>query len=203
MAITHGYCSLAQVKSALRIIDTTDDALIEGAVEAASRMIDGHCGRSFYDAGTETRYYAAASSYVIDVDDFSTSTITLETASSDYGVYDETWTTSDYQLEPHNGLLDGQEWAYDRIRAVGDYLFPVGSDGKEVRVKLTASFGWASVPTPVEQATIIQASRIFKRYDSPLGVAGFGEFGVMRVSRMLDPDVSMLVDPYRRMRQFA
>ena len=203
MAITNGYCSLKQVKSALRITDTSDDALLEACVESASRLIDGHCARNFYDAGTTTRYYAAASSYYLDVDDFQTSTITLQTASSDYGVYDQTWTTSDYQLEPTNGFLDGQAWPYTRIRAVGDFLFPVDGDGKEVRVKLTAVFGWDAVPMPVEQATIIQASRIFKRYDSPLGVAGFGEFGAMRVSSRLDPDVSMLVEPYRRMRQLV
>lgn len=201
LANTDSYCTVAQVKAALRIIDTTDDALLQGCVESASRLIDGHCARSFSNAGTATRYFAAESSYYIDVDDFQTSTITLETASSDYGVYDVTWTTGDYQLEPLNQRSDGQAWPYTRIRAVGDYLFPV--DGGEIRVKLQAKYGWATVPKPVEQATIIQASRIFKRYDSPLGVAGFGEFGAMRVSSRLDPDVSMLVEPYRRMRQFV
>jgi hypothetical protein len=40
--------------------------------------------------------------------------------------------------------------------------------------------------------------RIFKRLDSPLGVAGFGDFGAMRVSKGLDPDVAQLVAPYVR-----
>ena len=31
-------------------------------------------------------------------------------------------------------------------------------------------------------------------------VAGFGDFGVVRVSRFLDPDVEQLVMPYRKMR---
>jgi hypothetical protein len=59
------------------------------------------------------------------------------------------------------------------------------------------------VPEPITQAVIIQASRIFKRYDSPLGVAGFGDLGAIRVTRALDPDVAQLVEPYRRMRMFA
>lgn len=199
MSISNGYCTLAQVKAALRISDTTDDTLLETAVESASRLIDGYCARTFSSSGTATRYYAAASSYYVDVDDFSSATITLQTASSDYGVYDQTWTSTDYQLEPTNALSDQQSWSYDRIRAVGSLTFPVSGDGKDVRVKLTAVYGWSSVPKVVEQATIIQASRLFKRLDSPLGVAGFGDMGVMRVSRAIDPDVAMLVDPYRKM----
>jgi hypothetical protein len=50
---------------------------------------------------------------------------------------------------------------------------------------------------------VIQAARIFKRNDSPLGVAGFGDMGVLRVGRSLDPDVQQLVDPYRLVRNFA
>jgi hypothetical protein len=61
-------------------------------------------------------------------------------------------------------------------------------------------FGWPSVPIAIKQATIIQASRIFKRLDSPLGVAGFGDLGAIRVTRDLDPDVAQLVMPYKRMR---
>lgn len=198
MAVVNGYCSLSQVKAALRISDATDDTLLEGAIEGASRMIDTYCARSFYNAGTATREYAAIDQYVIDVDDFQT-LVTLETASSDYRDYDVTWTASDYQLEPLNGFVDGIAWSYNRIRAVGDYQFPV--DAGEVRVRLRAVYGWASVPKQVEQAAIIQASRVFKRYDSPLGVLGFGDIGAIRVSRFLDPDVQQMLDPYRRMQQ--
>jgi len=35
MAITNGYCTLADVKAALRIIDSVDDSLIEQSIEAA------------------------------------------------------------------------------------------------------------------------------------------------------------------------
>jgi hypothetical protein len=34
--------------------------------------------------------------------------------------------------------------------------------------------------------------------DSPLGIAGFGDMGAMRVSFKGDPDVTMLLAPYRR-----
>ena len=48
MAIVNGYCTLAELKSALRITDSTDDTLLENAIESASRRIDGYTGRFFY-----------------------------------------------------------------------------------------------------------------------------------------------------------
>lgn len=204
MAVTNGYCSLSQLKAALRISDATDDALLESSIESASRLIDGHCARAFWNAGTATRQYSANDQYSLDVDDFYTSTITIQTASSEFGVYDTTWdVTRDAQLEPINGVVDGLAWPYNKLRAVGDYVFPVAGGGREVRVRVTAGYGWLAVPKTIEQAALIQASRIFKRADSPLGVAGFGEFGAMRVSTRLDPDVAMLIDPYKRIRNVA
>lgn len=201
MAITNGYASLNETKAALRISDSVDDSLLEMAIESASRLIDGYAGRQFYSSGTATRYYVADDDFVCEIDDISSSTITLVTAMDADSVFDTTWATTDYQLEPLNGVLDGQAWPYTRIRAVGDYLWPI--QGGEALVKLTAVFGWPSVPIAIKQACIIQASRIYKRLDSPLGVAGFGDLGVMRVSSSLDPDVAQLVGPYRRMKTFS
>lgn len=198
MAITNGYATLNEVKAALRISDNVDDSLLEMAIESASRLIDGHAGRIFYNAGTATRYYVATDDFVTDIDDISSSSITLTTSQDGDGVFDTTWTSTDYQLEPLNGVLDGLTWPYTSIRAVGDYLFPI--EGGDALVKLTATFGWASVPIAIKQACIIQSSRIYKRLDSPLGVAGFGDLGAIRVTRDLDPDVAQLVMPYRRMR---
>ena len=200
MAITNGYATLAEVKSALRITDAVDDAILEMAVESASRLIDGHAGRAFYSIGTATRYFVALDDFNVEIDDISSSTVTLQTANNADTVFDTTWGTDDYQLEPLNGVLDGQNWPYTNIRAIGDYLFPIS--GGEALIKLTAVYGWASVPIAIKQATIIQASRIYKRLNSPLGVAGFGDLGAIRVTRDLDPDVAQLVAPYRRMRNY-
>lgn len=204
MAIVSGYCTLAQVKAALRITDSTDDALIEGSVEAASRLIDGYTLRNFYQSGTVSRLFTAPDPLYCPIDDLAGTAITIQTSSQANGTFDVTFAASDYQLEPLNGNLDGIAWAYDRIRAVGDYAFPMisASLGEQALVKVTGVFGWPAVPKAIEQATILQAARHFKRYDSPLGVAGFGDFGVVRVSRFLDADVQMLVDPYKKMRLF-
>ena len=208
MTINNGYATRNQVKAALRIgtADTIDDDLIDNCVGAASRLIDGYCNRRFWQTGTaEARVYQAEDSFYCSIDDIAGTALTLKTSTQADGTFDLQWSRSDYQLEPLNGNLDGLTWSYDKIRAVGDYLFPTvnANYGEQALVQVTAVFGWPSVPEPVTQATIIQASRIFKRYDSPLGVAGFGDLGAIRVSRFLDPDMAQLVEPYRRMRIFA
>ena len=201
MAITNGYATLAQVKSALRISDSIDDSILEMAVESASRAIDGHAARHFYSTGTATRYYAADDSFIVQTDDIAGTAITLQTSSAGDGVFDTTFTTIDYQLEPLNGKVDGLDVPFTRIRAVENFLFPV--EVEQALVKVTAVFGWPAVPIAITQATIIQASRIYKRLESPLGVAGFGDLGAISVTRDLDPDVAQLVAPYRRHRGFA
>lgn len=189
------YASTAQIKAALRITDSVDDSLINMAGSAASELIDGYCARSFGSASA-TRYYASSDPFLLRVDDMAGTAVTIKTSDLDPPQWEVTWATTDYQLEPLNAYVDGLSWPYTRIRAVGDYLFG-GSNG-EISVQVTANFGWSSVPSVITQAAVIQASRIFKRLDSPLGVAGFGDMGAIRVSRQLDPDVAQLVAPYVR-----
>lgn len=196
MAITQGYATLAQVKSALRITDSVDDSLLEMAIESASRAIDQYTNRNFYNAGTAVRYYAPTDSLNVTIDDL-ISVVSLQTMNDDEQVYDTTWAADDYQLEPLNGIADGFAQPYTNIRAIGDYVYQT-LDG-EATVKVTGVWGWASVPIQVTQATVIQASRIFKRLDSPLGIIS-GELGSMRVGSRLDPDVAQLVDSLRKIR---
>ena len=198
MAITNGYASLADVKAALRISDTVDDALLETAIESASRLIDGYANRNFYSAGSAVRYFAATDGLTTEIDDLISLT-TLQTSSNLDSTYDLTWASTDYQLEPLNGRTDGLTgWPATRIRAIGNVVFPAayGIAG----VKVTGVWGWSAIPTAVKQACVIQASRIFKRLDSPLGVLSSPDLGYIRVGTRLDPDVQQLVEPYRQTR---
>lgn len=203
MAITNGYTTLAVLKSAMRIptADTVDDAMLETAIEAASRQIDGYCERVFYSTANATRVYKPTDSFVTEVDDL-VSITSLKTSSTGSG-FDTTWAATDYQLEPLNGIAGGLVSPATQIRAVGNFLFPVWNTNSvnagEATVQIEGTFGWSAVPTAIKQATILLAQRQFKRYDSPLGVAGFGEIGVVRVSR-IDPDVAAIIAPFRRMR---
>lgn len=196
MAMTNPYASLAQVKAALRITDSVDDTLLEMNIEAASRAIDEYTNRNFYNAGTAVRYYAPSDSLNVDIDDLISLT-SLETMSDDEPNYDTTWGADDYQLEPLNGIADGIAQPYNHIRAVGDYTFL--TLGNEATIKVTGVWGWATTPIQVTQATVIQASRIYKRLDSPLGIIS-GELGSMRIGSRLDPDVAQLIDALRKIR---
>jgi hypothetical protein len=198
MAITNGYASLSEVKAAARITDSVDDSLLETAIEASSRMIDGYCERRFYTNGTEVRYFAARDSYTVEVDDLAGTAITVETSSGLDGIYDETLTASDYQLEPLNRTNAGLDFPATRLRAVGDYLFPVDPVANETGVKITGVYGFATaVPAAVKQACILASLRQYQRYSSALGVAGFGDMGAVRVAR-IDPDIQSMLMPFRK-----
>lgn len=198
MAVTNGYATLSDLKAALRITDTVDDALIEISIEAASREIDGYCQRTFFSQSA-TRVYNSTDSFTVETDDI-VSVTTLKT-SDDGTIYDTSWKVTDYQLEPLNGYSGGLTQPYTRIRAIGDYLFPIwsveGTYTNFASVQVVGVFGWSAIPTAIKQATILLAMRQFKRYDSPLGVAGFGDLGAIRVGRV-DPDVEALLMPFKK-----
>lgn len=193
--ITNGYCTLKEIKSALRVTDSLDDPLLSMAVESASRLIDSYTSRTFYSVTSSTRLFVPQDNFVCEIDD--AIAISLVEVNDDSGW--ETWQTASYQKEPLNGIVDGLTgYPTTRLRAIADQLFVKLAE--EATVRVTATWGFATIPTAVKQATIIQASRIYKRLDSPLGVAGFGDLGAIRVSSRLDPDVAQLVDPYRKIR---
>lgn len=200
MAVTNGYVSLALVKKALRITDDIDDDILELSIEAASREIDGFCERVFYST-SETRVFIPRDSFTCEIDDLTTLT-TLKTSSTGES-FDVTWAATDYQLEPLNGQAGGIVTPSTRIRAIGDYVFPTfeprNVNHYEATVQITGTFGYTPIPTAIEQAALLLTLRQYRRYDSPLGVAGFDEMGVVRVGR-IDPDVQKLLSPFRRVK---
>lgn len=201
MAITNGYCTLADVKAALRITDTLDDALIENSINAASRMIDQYCNRYFYSTGAgEARYFKATDAYNCWIDDCQTIT-EVRTAQSNPITYNQIWDSTDYQSIPANTYANGAYQPITGLTAVYNYFFPTWQESN--LVKVTGTWGWPAVPEPVKFATIIQASRLFKRLESPLGVAGVSDMGIMRVGSNIDGDVAQLINPFRLLRTGA
>ena len=195
MAIINGYCTLSELKSAARITDNVDDALLERAVEAASRRIDGECSRRFYvDGTTSARTYAANRNAFLFVDDISTTTgLVVKVDDQMSGSFSTTLTVGvDYQTEPSNAVTQGEPITLLRALDTG---FPVAENGRTL-IEVTAKWGWPSVPHAIREATVLLASRQFKRLDSPLGVAGFGDLGAI-VVRRIDPDVAAMVAPYK------
>jgi hypothetical protein len=197
MAITNGYCTLADLKAALRVQDSIDDSLLELAIESASREIDGYTERVFYST-SGTRIYAPNNVYLVQTDDIIS--VTSVKTSTDGLTFDTTLAATDYQLEPLNNIAGGLVTPFSRLRAVGDYLWPSYYPQTifhlEASVQITGVFGWSAVPAAIRQATVILAMRLFKRLDAPLGMIS-NDLGSMRVGRF-DPDVEALVAPFRK-----
>ena len=204
MAIVNGYATLAEVKAAARITDNIDDSLLETAIESSSRDIDAYTERVFFNTGATavTRIYIPENIYLLETDDI-ISVTSIKTDTTGEGGFDQTWATTDYQLEPLNGIAGGIATPFTRVRAVGDYLWPVYEprdiNAGQASVQIVARFGFASIPSAIKQATILSSLRAYKRYESPTGVLGFSDIGVVRVGR-LDPDVERLIQPYRKIR---
>jgi len=193
------------LKEILGISDTVDDNRLTLAADAATQIVQAYCDRHFVQQATATaRVFTALDPWMLEVDDISTTTgLVIKTDEDGDGVFETTWATSDYQLEPLNGKQIGQNWPYTRIRAIDAREWPL-EYGQAV-VEVTARWGWANpddaadyLPHPVEQAAQIQATSIFKSVDAPLGIAGFGDIGIMRLRQAIHPVAAALLAPYRR-----
>lgn len=197
MTLVNAYCGVEDVRDQLGdSTSTLDTGLIEKAVAATSRAIDRWCGRRFWqDPAVVPRVFDVWDSRLVDVDDISTAAGLVVKVDSGDGTYATTWTTSDYQLRPLNADADGGAYSWRQIAAVGGKCFPPGSRGFPP-VQVTARWGWSEIPDQVVEAAILKSVSLFKRKDAPFGVAGFGDFGAVRITRK-DPDVIDLLNPFQ------
>lgn len=196
MAIGESYATVPELKSRMDVEDTIDDVRLAEALATASREIEAWCGRQFNKATDATaRLFAPDSATLVLVDDFHTTTgLQIAVDSTGRGSF-TSWPSTAYRLEPLNGVVSGQPgWPYYRIRPLGGYgAWWWGVDGL---VQVTAQWGWEAVPGPVKEACLIMAAESFKLGDAPFGVAGFGEFGPVRVR--MNSLAEQKLAPYRR-----
>lgn len=202
---TNPLCSLADVKSALRIDDIDDDDRINLAIDAASRQIEGELDRRFfYDTTATSRLFVAETAWLCETDDFyTTSGLIVQTDFAGDGSFSTTWSAADYQLEPLNGIEKGLSgWPYTKIRAIRSMYFPIwgllayAEKNTQALVKVTAKWGWQAVPAAVSQAAVYQAIFNFKAADAPFGATPFSETGVIRIRPGLHPAAAALLEPY-------
>jgi hypothetical protein len=202
MAVVNGYCEITDLRSHLADGSTKlDTASLERAINAASRAIDRHCGRRFWlDADVATRTYAVPSADAAYVDDIGSRTGLVVKIGTDGATFPTTLTAdTDFILEPRNADRFATDafgaFAFWQIRPVigglGLYVDP-----STPTLQVTAKFGWSAIPDEVAEACVLKAASLFKRKDAPFGVAGFGEFGAVRISRQ-DIDVVDLLSGYR------
>lgn len=205
MTIVNGYCTAQELRDQLQDPGTNlSAALLDRAVNAASRAVDKHCGRRFWkDAAVTVRHYRPTRTSEVVVDDIADRTgVIVATDESLNASYSTVWSATDFELSPRNAdVVAGgdtvEPFAFTVINALytAGRIFPVCTYRPTVQV--TAKFGWSSVPDNVSEATLLKAAALFKRKDAPFGVAGFGEFGAVRITRA-DADVVDLLRPFRR-----
>lgn len=198
MAIGDNYATLAQLKSYMgNDIGAAEDDELNDALASASREIEEYCHRQFNDAGSASaRSYRPTDRRTVFVDDFHTTTgFMLEVDTDDDGTYDQLWLTNEYELRPRGGIREGRPgWPFIEIGAVDWLTFP---DGYRAAIKVTARWGWASVPSMVKQACLELASSTYALRHARLGVAGSDQFG--SVIRVQDNKLAMnKLKPFRR-----
>lgn len=181
MAIGDPYITMTELKhylQGMKLSQTTFDDLLDFAINSSSEEIEQHCGRQFNKTTSATaRTYAPDVPGFAHVADFHTTTdLVVEVDWSGSGAF-ETWSESDYELHPLNGVVSDQPgWPYWKIVPRSGRSFPCGG-----RLRVTAQWGWPAVPAPVKQAALIMAAETYKLKDAPFGVAGFDGFGQIRV----------------------
>ena len=206
MTITNGYTDRATLKLFLNPGTTTwstnEETKLDAAVNAASRMIDGHCGRRFWqDATVKTRQYRADDSYCCYVDDISTTTgLIVSVDSADNGFVSGSTTlteTTDFLLEPLNAADESPVWPYTRIvlTTSSTAYFPVGY---RPGVQVVAKFGWPAIPDDVAQACLIQAAQLYKSSDAVFGAVQLGDGFATRIRAQMHPIADGLLERFVR-----
>lgn len=168
------------VTAALAVKTENYDEFIRDCIEVASREIDAHCGRYFYEDETSSaRVFFPDDQLYVRIDDAS-SIVSVKTDTAGDGTYVSTLATTDYLTEPLNGVMKGLTgWPTTALRSLTSSLFPVYS--RRPPIQVTAVWGWAAVPMPVQQACLILAEALVKQTEAPGGIAGQSDFGVIRM----------------------
>lgn len=186
------YATLASLKSAVGITDSTDDTLLQVALDSATETIDQHCNRTFVAASTATaRTFTADTTTRVEVDDIYTATGLIVSSSNSAVAAAVPYVSAGYELGPVNAAALGRPWTY----LVGSFSATAGA------ISVTAKWGFAAtVPTAVQQACLLQASRLFSRRHSPYGISGSPDLGgELRLLAKVDADVAVLLRPFVKM----
>jgi hypothetical protein len=181
------YTTLARLRARINREDLSADSQLADALDAAKVAIEQHCDDRVFllDASTSQRTFptdrrlSLSQGWVLRVDDIGdAATITAEVGDG------TTWTTlTDIEVYPVNatakaeaiiGLTSQTDWSLYRL------------------ARITAKWGWPAVPKSVSQAHLMQAHRLYYRKNTPQGIAGGGEAGMMRLTDV-DPDVAKLL----------
>jgi hypothetical protein len=202
--------TLAELKAALDVFDSSQDAKYTQAIAAASAAIRSFTGRNFAQADASgTRKYLYEGSGFLEIDDLDPTgpiTVSLDGVQLVEGY--------DYLLMPDRGVMTPDaETAYYWIELVPsapgspEMGFTRNLDTLWWRVhhvhyiEVTGQFGWPAVPAEVKQAAIWTAG-YFAESPRPyisVQVSDFSETVATNTENVEMPDrAKLLLMPYRR-----
>jgi len=156
--MANAYASAADLIARSPSLASFDPVELDNALTAASRWIDGYCGRKFWlDPVATSRVLRAANLYVLDLGEheIGSSTGVIVKTDSGAGTFATTVSASAYMLEPPNAPYSSAgPRPYTSIRGIGT-SWPVASAyGRRELVQVTARYGWPEVPAPVREACL-------------------------------------------------
>ena len=199
MTITNGYITVQEAQDYTGVNLAGSTALLEDVVTASSRLIDEYCGRHFY-AETAIRYFDTDDSQVLTLgpfNDLASATSVTEDTDGD-GTYATTYTSAEYQLGPGGAATRAPiAEPFTELRLLDSVTFSVVvPTGRRGLIKINGTWGWPAVPIPVKQACRIIVAEVMKLESAPLGIVGFADFGVTRVSKSMSPRAIQMLQPY-------
>lgn len=208
------YCTMEELKSRLQIdqSDTDDDYEIQLAIQAVTDWITKYCGRHFYRVN-ETRTYRPDNVWDLLIDDLVSCT-SLDLDYDGDGVYEVHWVEGrDFQLlrymSDYNAHDLGVSQPSNQVQVLanssggsttGGQWFPwLVPFMRQNRVSIQGVWGWEAIPPGVTMAALYLAAEMFKSKDSPFGVAGISDLGLVKIQA--SPWVVELLRPYKNVRK--
>lgn len=183
MALGDPYITKEELRDYLQIQEdiTGFDQKLTDACASASREVEQFCGRQFNKADTATaRMFPIDRRTKITVDDFWSADGLVVEQGDGRGNW-EPVDASAYILAPYDAIADGVPWPYYRLEFPGYTLARYTRQNPRF-LRVTAKWGWPSVPATVKQAAFQIAAQTYRLADAPLGVTGNTQYGgVVRV----------------------
>lgn len=220
MTITNGYCTAQEFKDYLKVesFEIVDDGVIDDIITAASRLIDTHCGRTFYARG-ETRYFdipGAGGPLDVEYYDnrkggggrrtlwFDDDLISITSASNGNG---DVIASSSYNLHPANV---SPKYALTLKRS-SSVAWEVDSAGEWERViAISGSWGYCNASSPADYIAaraaadvklaclIIAAAEYRRRTGAEVAAATVTGAGVVLTPQGIPRSALDLISPYKR-----
>lgn len=189
------YASLALLKTHMGIGDTTDDALLQKALDTATLWIDQYTGRSFAGETGATKYFYPTNSRYLDLTpDIRTVTSVAVDEDGDL-TFGDVFASTDYLLTPLNPEPDAGIYSRLEIAPLSGKSFL----GRR-QVRVVGNWGYTVggvAPANIEYACLLQATRLFRRRDAPFGILQTTDLGQFTRISAMDADVKNLLDPYK------